>query len=291
MTLSPDEPSREAAHSEGQQGEDLGAAWLPLIVQLSQQFPDVAVWKNADPALRGVGDIDLIAPRHRWAIIEGQFADWAADQGLRRLPPCFHSPGVMQLVAVTDGDTRLWQLDVKERLTLHGACVLVAADLLELMEMDDRDFRRLRPGAEGLLKLVTNGMTLTGAPKEDRLVKERVVELLRNDVDGAAAASRLFAPAGRLAQIAAETAARGGWHRLAMTAVMGRVLIRALRHPAVAYRQVVFRVADARRCPLIWAIVENDRRAPDPAHAWMRAVADAHAVPERSATRGPRSGR
>ena len=77
----------EASEADAQRG----LLWLPLLQRLTALSPSALVWKNASSALRGHGDLDLIAPSSDWNAIEVEFRRWpeggmlqqAAYKGLR----------------------------------------------------------------------------------------------------------------------------------------------------------------------------------------------------------------
>ena len=50
---------------------DRTALWLPLLRRFTELSPRWVVWKNADAALAGVGDIDAAAPESDWPALEG----------------------------------------------------------------------------------------------------------------------------------------------------------------------------------------------------------------------------
>ena len=66
----------------------------------------------------------------------------------------------------------------------RGSTLFVLEQLQPLTMMDDRGFRRVRPGAEGLLKLVLNGSRWGGRPNMEGLHTKHVVELLEQDPEG-----------------------------------------------------------------------------------------------------------
>lgn len=256
---------------------DLEATWLDLLRRLTEACPGSGVWKNADAGLAGEGDVDFAAPVEEWNRIEAEFLSWAAVHGLGPVITCWHVPGSMFLVALDPGGAEFLQLDVRARSTWRGSTLFEAADLVPLMEMDRRGFRRLRPGAEGLVKLLQNGIEAGGRPKSKNLVKERVVALLEADPEGARVAEDLFGRAGRWAGRGAVAARSGGWDRAALAAVEARAALRSLGEPGVALATVRARRAKA-SCPVLSASIRNKRRVPDDAETWLKAVARGHSV-------------
>src|SRR5207247_2510589 len=140
--------------------------------------------KNAEAALRGDGDVDLLAPRRDWDAVAAEFGRWADRYGLGPRMECRHVPGALFLTAADPVDGGAFELDVKARVTHRGAVLVRPRDLGPLSVLDERGIRRLRPGAEGLLKLVVNGTHRTGAPRHDRIRREAIVECIGHDPQG-----------------------------------------------------------------------------------------------------------
>jgi hypothetical protein len=227
--------------------------WLPLLRELSDAAPEWAVWKNADDALNGAGDVDCMAPRRHWD---------------------------------DDPSDGPWlQLDVRSVATLRGAPVCDAEDVAGLAIADERGFRRLAPGAEGALKLVISGIAPGGRPNLRGLRKERVGELLRADPSGVRRAARLFGPAEGALLAGAEAAAAGSWNRRAMALVEGSVMLRVLRRPTSPMAQLGMRRAK-RRCPVLVTGIRHGRTIPGARAEWLRTVAETHIVHGRDPARG-----
>lgn len=256
---------------------DRGAEWLDLLRRLTEACPDAGVWKNADAGLAGDGDVDFAAPKDEWDRIEAEFWAWAADHDLGPVITCHHVPGSMFLVALDPRGPEFLQLDVRGRSTWRGSTLFRPADLRPLMAMDERGFRRLRPGAEGLVKLLQNGVEAGGRPKPKNLDKERVVDLLQADPEGAEAAEGLFGRAGGWALRGARAAAAGGWDRASLAAVEARAALRSLREPGAVLDTVRARRAK-KSCPLLSASIRNRRRVPENADLWLKEVARGHSV-------------
>jgi hypothetical protein len=212
---------------------------LPLLRRLSSDVPSLVVWKNADRTLAGEGDLDVLcAPEHGGAL-EHAFRAWAAEPGLDPVVSCDHS-GTGRYLFAQGLDGAFVELDAKWRVTVRGAVVLRAEAVPGgLVEQDSRGFRRLRPGAEGLLKLAANGIRRDGRPRQHRIDHERVVELLRADPDGVRAASELFWPVAGTVLHAAEQMTVGTWDRGRWTLVQVAMAVRALRHPAALGARVL----------------------------------------------------
>lgn len=255
---------------------DSAALLLPLIRNLCDLSPDHAVWKNADAGLDGTGDIDFVAPRSTWPAVEGAFRSWARDETMGPVIACRHMPDTIFLIAVDRVRTDFVQLDVRSRMTFRGSTVFVAEDLRSCFELDDRGFRRLRAGAEGLLKLVVSGIAPGGRSKDRSLAKEGVVELLSRDPRGLEAAAALFGPVGAAARSGAEALTEGRWNRRAMAAVEAWFVVKGLTEPLTALGRARAKRAKA-GCELIQTSIRSSRRIPGDLDEWLARVEQDHA--------------
>jgi thymidylate kinase len=253
--------------------------WLPLLRRLTERFPQWIVWKNADAGLGGHGDIDAVAPVDDWDGITEEFIRWASRQALGPALVCRHVPGSMFLVAADPRSGVLFELDVKANGTHRGKKVFGPRELLPMTRMDPRGFRRLRPGAEGMFKLALNGLRRTGAPRPERLAKERVRELLESDPDGLRQAARLFRGARAPARRLAEGVAQGGQPRRT-PGLLVEVWAHAgaVAHPAYLLRRARFRVAGRRVCPGVKTLVKWSDLADRTLATWPQDVQDRHTV-------------
>jgi hypothetical protein len=253
--------------------------WITLLRALSESSPTRAVWKNAEAGLAGEGDVDFLAPDAEWDAIEHDFLRWARDHHLGPVIVCRHLPGAMFLVALPPGPGAWLQLDVRARVTWRGATLLEAGDAEPYTELDDRGFRRLRPGAEGLVKLFVNGVAPGGRRKDAGLAREGVGALLERDRTGVAHASALFGVLAPLVHAAAVAVAGGQWPRRALVAIESATLLRAPLAPPVLVGQAASRRAK-RRCPVMAAGIRGGRRVPEPREEWLERVARTHIVHE-----------
>jgi hypothetical protein len=188
---------------------------------------------------------------------------------------CRHVPGLLFLVALSsDLPGSLLQLDVTTHIFVNGAPLVPAARLEPLLRMDALGFRALRPGAEGMFKLVQSATRL-GKPPHGEQLDPALVGLLASDPSGARLAARLLGPAGPAAQRAAAAALAGRWDPGAMAEVTGWCYLVALRRPLLPVRRVISGLGPARRCPLI-AALEGGRRVPGDVEPWLARVAAAH---------------
>jgi len=251
--------------------------WIDLLARIASRYGPAVVWKNVEAALSGEGDLDVMAPRSAWQEIERSFRSWATDHDLGAVAVCTHIPGTMYLIAVDPLERAFLQLDVKDRATFRGATVFEPAALEEVSETDGRGFRRLRLGAEGLFKLVINGISSGGRPDDKNLAKERVAELLGADREGYRRAAGLLGPVGKAAIKGARATAAGGWDRRAMASVESYYLAKAGIKPRIAFSRLMARRAK-RTCPVIIQSLQAHRRLPEDVDGWLDLVAETHAV-------------
>ncbi|MDQ3659508.1 MAG: hypothetical protein M3454_00300 [Actinomycetota bacterium] len=260
--------TQTAAHTE---------QWIDLLARIASKEGPAVVWKNVEAALSGEGDLDVMAPRSAWQEIERSFRSWATDHDLGAVAVCTHIPGTMYLIAVDPTERAFLQLDVKDRATFRGATVFEPEALEDVSETDGRGFRRLRPGAEGLFKLVINGISSGGRPDDKNLAKERVAELLGADEEGYRRAAGLLGPVGKAAAKGAQATAAGGWNRRAMASVESYYLAKAGTEPRIAFSRLVARRAK-KTCPVIIQSLRARRRVPEDVDGWVDLVAETHAV-------------
>lgn len=257
-------------------GGDRAALWLPLLRRLTARFPRWAVWKNVDSALAAVGDVDSLAPRADWPAIEDEFRGWAAAHGLTHGVVCRHVPQGPHLLAFGPGTRHFLQLDVKERATFRGSTLVDVPRLLAAAEMDPRGFRRMRPGAEGVVKLVSNGLLPGGRAAPQALARKRVAALLAEDPGGVIVAARWFGPAaGAMRRLAAAVAA-GRWDRTAALQVEAWSLLRGVAEPRTLAGRAWFKYHVRAGCPVIQTIRHDGRRLPDDVGAWLDAARATH---------------
>ena len=257
--------------------QDRTTIWVPLLRRLTDEWSTWLVLKHPESAFTGSGDIDSAAPPESWAAIESTFCSWAAEQGLGSVISCPHAPGWLHLVALDPLGGRFYELDVNSRKLLLGSTFYQALDLLPLAMMDARGFRRVRPGAEGLLKLIHNGTRRGGRPNPEGLRVKRVRELMAADRTGMELASRLFGSARRAIRRGADACLEGEWDRGAMIAVELRFLLRAPLEPRGVLWRLWFRV-ERRRCPVLRTVFRDHRQPPSDTRPWLVAVRRNHRV-------------
>lgn len=259
-------------------GPDRSDLWLPLLRRLTERFPGWAVWKNVESALAGRGDIDSFAPPDSWDAIEGVFVDWARENRLGPLLVCRHIPQGPHYVALEPGSPYLLVLDVKRLGTFRGASLIDVEDLARLAVLDPRGFRRIRPGAEGVLKLVYNGMRPGGGKNAAGLAEKGVVPLLESDPEGVREAARLFGPAEAAVLRAVRAVVAGGWDRRALLRAEAWSLAKAMTEPRVMLGRLWLKLVRVRRCPVLRVIRERGRRIPGDPEAWLEEVARTHEI-------------
>jgi hypothetical protein len=253
--------------------------WLPLLRTLTDVSSDWTVWKNVDSALTGGGDIDSIAPGEDWAAIQSAFHAWAREHGLGPVIPCPHAPFLLHLVALDPAapNETFYELDVNRRKVFLGSTLFRPQDLRPLADVGDQGFRRLRPGAEGLLKLVQNGTKRGGRIDPDGLRIKRIPQLLQEDWDGVEMTARLFKQAEGAVLQGARAVVKGQWDRKAMLRTEAWCLARATMEPDAVLARVRFRF-NKKKCPVLRAVFEKKRLVGPDTRPWLEEVAQTHEV-------------
>jgi hypothetical protein len=246
---------------------------LSLLRRLSDLEPAWLVWKHGESAATGSGDIDSAAPAEAWHRIMGAHRAWADDAGLGPTVSCQHAPGLLVLVACMGGEPlRLFQLDVYARV----AAVAPARSLQAAAEVDPQGYRRLRPGAEGLLRLVA-AVRRPARPPGNAKELECIRELLLADAAGAELAAASLGRVGGVAIAGARAVAAGSWDSGAMLRLELAQLARAVHDPRDRIAWLRFRLGPGRRCPVLAALAAG-RVAPGSREAWLAEVARGHEV-------------
>lgn len=247
--------------------------WLPLLRRLTAREPDWFVWKNADAAISGSGDVDSAAPQRAWGGVTAEFCAWASATGAGPVVICTHAPGSLVAVACVGSDRRaLAQVDVYQRMGRIAHADKISASA----ELDPRGFRRLRPGAEGLLLLLAVSRR-PGRKPESPEALGRIRSLLRSDPEGAEKAARAVGLGGSLALLGARAVAEGRWSVGAMAALELVYAQHAIVEPAQRLAWVRFRLRRESRCPVLEALADG-RRIRGDVDAWLRAVSSNHSV-------------
>lgn len=243
--------------------------WLPLLRTLTAATDQWAVWKNADSALYGTGDVDSAAGRAVWPLLEQAVGSWAAEQGLGPAVVCRHIPMTLNVLTLLTGTSSLLQLEVKAHATYRGSVQFTAADIVALSVLDERGFRRLRDGAEGVLKMLNNGSQWGGRPNWDGLRAKSVVELLQRDPEGAAAMADRFGAARGPLLAAVDATRRGQWDQRAVAAVEAHALAKAVVQPHVVAERLWFRGVRKPFCPVLRTVYRNNRVIAGDVAAWL----------------------
>jgi hypothetical protein len=224
------------------------------------------VWKNADAAIAGHGDIDSISPREDQDFIVDEFRRWATDHGMGPIFTCSHLPGSFLAVAVRARE--LVELQLIEKAMFRGSTLFDAHDLAPMMIMDPRGFRRLRPGAEALLLLFHNALRWGGRPLPEGLQRKPIVEMMRGDLEGMQAGTRVFGSARDAALALATAALGGGWDRSAALHVETWAGLRGLRSPGLWLSRARYKFSGGRYCPML-PILRRGRRIDGDLEGWI----------------------
>lgn len=260
---------------------DRVALWLPLLRRLTEQVPDWVVYKNSESALFGTGDVDSVAPDSSWPVIEREFLRWAEENDLGPVIVCNHIPWVLFLIAAPPQLSTFLEMDVSAGRTWRGSRLFGVDDLEELITLDSRGFRRLRPGAEGLFKLAFNGVRWSGIPDRDGIRTKNVVDLLRQDPEGVRLAARASGLPTGLALRVVDRLLHGGWDYSAVSAIQGCVLLAGLRHPATMLQRVRLTMSlrmETPPCCILETMLHGGRRIPPGRDDWLRTVQRTHQV-------------
>jgi hypothetical protein len=269
---------------------DRTALWLALLRRLTENVPGWMAMKSVESALTGTGDVDSVGPVETWPAIEREFRDWAVANELGPVIVCPHVSNVLHLIALDPNRELFFELDVNRRKIFLGSTLFYPRDLLPLAWMDDRGFRLLRPGAEGLIKLVQNGAKRGGRPDWYGVRKKRIIELLQRDPDGVREGARLFGRGAGAVTAVAEGVIKGEWNYRAMLAVEAWCVLRGVADPAALAARVRFRMV-SRQCPVLRTVFEGGRQVPlglDERKTWLRSAARSHAIHYPALERRPR---
>ena len=253
--------------------ESLAELWLPLLRRLTERFPDWGLWKNGDDALRGHGDFDSTAPPGDWDEITREFSRWAVSNKLGPVAVCRHVRGALFLAALDKNGSKLLELDVIARKYFRGWTVFQSQQLRPVMEMDENGYRRVRPGAEGVILLTQNGLKWGGRPDRDELERKRVVDFLQSDPEGVRATSKLFRPADKALIRAADSATRGEWSRASVMLVEARALLGAVGEPSIVLSRIQAKRVK-KKCPLLVTIFSDGRHVRGAPDEWIKRVSE-----------------
>jgi hypothetical protein len=257
-----------------------------LVRQLTELVSGWVIWKNAEAAFAGSGDVDSAASSSDWPEISRTFERWSSDNEFGPVIECRHPPRTMFLVAVRERHD-LVELDVLGRKYFRGGTLFTAEGLVPLSRNDPRGFRVLRPGAQGLILLLGNGVRWGGRPNPDGLRRRRIAELLSEDREGVDLAARRFGLPVSLVRRIAAAVSRGGWDRGSLLLLEAWALLRALGDPLTLLRRAKFRLLSKKRCPVLRAIFYDDRQLPADVEGWLANVRKTHVVRDVGLQVGP----
>jgi hypothetical protein len=250
------------------------AAWLPLLRQLTGTSDGWGVWKNADRALAGSGDVDSVAPADHHSRLAEDFHSWAADERYPWVIECRHVDGLLALVAVSHST---WaQLDLASETSFRGARLFSAEDLAPLMRLDDRGFRRVREGAEGFFLFLYKGTRWGGRKQAAALAKYKVLEKVRADWEGAVQAAGLLGRAKTPLIRAMRAAASGDWSTSSLVLAEATTLLRGIAEPGFLVSRATAKGWRLRDCQVLKAIAAGLRIASLP--QWLDGVRENHNV-------------
>lgn len=252
--------------------------WLPLLRDLTKKYPSWSVWKNPESAFSGPGDIDSLAPPVQWDSIERTFRSWAVANAARAIVVCRHVPQGPHFVAVLPEWGHMLILDVKERSTWRGSTLIDYEDMPEVAVIDEQGFRRIRSGAEGVAKLLLNGVLKGGRPNRVGLRDKRVFDLLKGDREGAEIASRRYRPLDGVLLSGVDRFLAGGWDRRAMAIVEAWALAKAVVEPRTAISRLIFNGYTLPRCPILRSVRTDHRSIPEERAAWFEQISTDHEV-------------
>jgi hypothetical protein len=232
---------------------------------------------NVEGGLGGEGDIDLVAPQEDWPVIEDHFRRWADEHGIGPVVSCRHVFEGLILIAVGAPGSVFFELEVRAARYFRGGILFEASDLAPMTIVNSHGFREVRPGAEGLLRLVLNGLGRAGRPWPRKLEAKQVPELVAGDPEGVRAAAPLFGPARAAVTRAADRVADGGWDRRSMMVVEAWALLRAASSPRLLLARTRWRTT-GRPCVVQDAITNHGRHVPGDPQRWLELAAQDHAV-------------
>jgi hypothetical protein len=247
--------------------------WVPLLRRLTEISPVWGVWKNADAAISGKGDIDSISPPADRSNMVEAFREWARDHDFRPVFICHHLPGSVVSVALR-GERELVELQLCERAMYRGSTLFQVEDLAPMMVMDRRGFRRLREGSEGLLLLFHNGLRWGGRPAMEAIERKDLPDMMRRDPEGMEAATSVFGPRRGAALRLARAVLDARWDRRAALEVEAWAVARGPSEPRLWLSRATYRMRGG-RCPLL-PVLRSGRRIPGDVGGWLERAELAH---------------
>lgn len=251
-------------------------AWLSLLNQLTDTNPEWFTMKGVESALTGSGDVDSIAPKAAWPAVMETFYEWSRSRELGPVVYCPHAPHLIHMVALDPTSPLVYEVDVNARKIYWGSTLFRPRDVSGMAVMDPRGFRRLRPGAEGVLKLLQNASTRSGRCRPEAMEAKGVVDLLRADPEGVRMFAGLFGPAAGDVVRASTAVTAGGWDRSALLRSKLACLARSPREPDAIAARLRFRW-QRNHCPVLLTLLSAGRRVENP-ETWLVEVGRDHEV-------------
>lgn len=256
-----------------------GAAYLSLLQRMTEVSSTFCIWKNADRALNGQGDADSAAPEGEWDRLIPEFRNWASDHNLGPVAVCRHVPTVFFLIAVDPDRKTFFELDVLGRKYWRGWTLFRAEQLRPpLTQMDNRGFREVRPGVEGVIVFTQLGTGMAGRNNLGGDKTDQALELMREDPEGVRLAARaLFGISAKPLLKGIDAALQGGWDRRAMLTAEALCATRAPLEPRLLWHRLLVRRRKD-HCPVLHAVFFDDRKLPDDVDGWVARIATDHTV-------------
>jgi hypothetical protein len=251
--------------------------WRPFLVDLTESCEEIAVTGRVEEAFDGTGDVDLVAPLSQVERIWADFTAWARKNQLDAAVRCNHRPGVTILVAVTRDDPRLYELEIFHERYFRGFPLFSAQTLLRATEVDERGWRRLRPGTAAIFKLVPNAITWDGRLKAVGIKRARLLADIAGDVESARSAARTTTWIAPAWHNLIDSLADGEWSRRAALRLELSAIATAAASPVRLARRAGSRVSK-NRCAVHSAVGRSARRLEESLGSWLEVVARTHPV-------------
>jgi hypothetical protein len=162
----------------------------------------------------------------------------------------------------------------------RGAPLFSAEQVAPLMATDRRGFRYLRPGAEGVLLLLLNGIRRGGAADREAIENQLVRELIESDSEGVRAAATVLRVAQDECLTLVDSLRHGTWKRTSALRLELGAIARAVASPRNLASRAVFRAHAFRGCEIIRA-TRTGRNRPHNLASWLQQVSETHRVVDR----------
>ncbi len=249
--------------------------WRGLIRHLADVDPSVTILKNAESALTGTGDLDVLLGRPGMRrVVEGA-VEWSRANDAQCMV-CDHVPDGPHIVVVVPGQAHALVVDLKWRRSLFGATLITARAAQECSARSEFGPLQLTQGAEGVVKLCLYGIDGNWGLDYRKLDAKEVLAALREDPEGAMRTAALMSqPTWLLSWVIGEAAARRPG-RLAASALKARLLVGAVAEPGTGPRRLYYKAVQRANCPIMSVVKFNGRRVPGDPARWFAASKEAH---------------